>query len=287
VNIEIRIIESPQDLEAVEELQRLIWSGNDVDLVPVHVFCAMVQNGGLVIGAYNGDQLVGFVFGFLGTDTKKKNIQIIHVSHMAGVHPEFRDYGLGYKLKRAQWQMVRNQKIDRIIWTFDPLQSRNANLNIAKLGAVSNTYYPNYYGEMRDEINRGMPSDRFRVDWWVNSNRVINRLSSMTTPRLDLAHYLEAEIPFANSTEVNDTGLAAPIVLETHKLNDPLLLVEIPAEIQKIKNASPDLAYEWRSHVRKLFVDLFAIGYLVTDFIYLPGSLPRSFYVLSHGEATL
>jgi predicted GNAT superfamily acetyltransferase len=170
VAINIRTLETPTDLEAVEGLQRIVWSGDETEIIPVHLLRAVVHNGGLVIGAFSEDQLVGFVFGFPGIDSTPDGPQVIHASHMAGVHPEFRDAGLGYRLKRAQWQMVRRQGIKRITWTFDPLQSRNANLNITKLGAVSNTYIPNYYGEMRDGINIGMPSDRLQVDWWVNSN---------------------------------------------------------------------------------------------------------------------
>ena len=287
MTIEIRIIENPAALEALEALQRLIWSGNDTEVVPVHIFRAVVNSGGVVIGAYSGDQLVGFVFGFLGFDTKTGSQRLIHASHMAGVHPEFRDVGLGYKLKRAQWQMVRNQGIELITWTYNPLQSRNANLNIAKLGAVCNTYITNYYGEMRDEINKGMPSDRFQVDWWVNSNRVIRRLNERQSRKLDLAHYLEAEIPFVNTTQLNEAGLVTPQVLEIPLPQVPLLLLEIPPDIQMLKSADPELAILWSSHIRELFLDRFARGYLVTDFVYLPGSMPRSFYVLSHGEATL
>ena len=144
-----------------------------------------------------------------------ENLRLIHASHMAGVHPEFRDSGQGYLLKRAQWQMVRQQGVERITWTYDPLQSRNAKLNIAKLGAVCNTYIPNYYGQMRDGLNIGMPSDRFQVDWWVNSNRVQQRLSWPKPPRLDLAHYLAAEAPYANQTQLNADGVFVPLRIPT------------------------------------------------------------------------
>ena len=96
---------------------------------------------------------------------------------MAGVHPAYRNRGLGYSLKLAQREHVLAQGIDLITWTFDPLETRNATLNFHKLGAVCNTYLPNLYGDMRDGLNAGLPSDRFQVDWWIASERVAQRLA--------------------------------------------------------------------------------------------------------------
>ena len=206
---------------------------------------------------------------------------------MAGVLPDYRDSGVGFLLKRAQWQMVRRQGIERITWTYDPLQSRNARLNIAKLGAVCNTYFPNYYGELRDEINQGMPTDRFQVDWWLNSSRVKRRLSKYPRKKLDLAHYLSANITRLNETQLDPAGFIAPRPIEISVSSEPLLLIEIPADFPVIKTADPALAFEWRMHTRSIFQEVFAAGYLVTDFVFLPGSQPRSYYVLSYGDSTL
>ena len=129
---------------------------------------------------------------------------------MLGVHPAYRDHGIGFTLKRAQWQMVRHQGLDRITWTFDPLLSRNAYLNIARLGAVCNTYLRAVYGELRDGINAGLPSDRLQVDWWVNSQRVNRRLSRRARPPLDLAHYLAAGAQVINPTRRLERWRAAP-----------------------------------------------------------------------------
>lgn len=285
--LEFRILESPSEMEAVCELQRLIWPGDETEIVPVHMLLAAVHNGGLVIGAYSHAVLVGFVFGFPGFDTTPHGLQLIHASHMAGVHPDFRDAGLGFKLKRAQWQMTRQQGVTRVTWTYDPLQSRNANLNITKLGAVCNTYYPNYYGPMGDDLNIGVPSDRFQVDWWVNSHRVRRRLERRPPKKLDLAHYLSAGTPLVNATRINDLGLVVPLGKPPQPPSAPLLLLEIPADITSIRTADLDLAVKWVTHIRELFSDHFSQGYLVTDFIYLSGSQPRSFYVLSDGSATL
>lgn len=299
----IKILETRDELVALEELQQLVWPGDDREIVPAHMLIAAVNHGGLAVGAFapaagNGAQiLVGFVFGFPCFYPTPDGPRSMHCSHMLGIHPDYRDQGLGFLLKRAQWQMVRHQGLDRIVWTYDPLMSRNAQLNIGKLGAVCNTYQRNVYGEMRDELNAGLPSDRFQVDWWVNSQRVNRRLSKRARPSLDLAHYLAAGSKVINPTQVGPAGWPlpsrelfipnSPAQVEPGEKGEALLLVEIPSDFQGLKQADRELALEWRMHARALFEDLFAQGYLITDFIYLPGTHPRSFYALSYGESTL
>lgn len=291
---------------AVEELQRLVWPGNDTEIVPLHMLVTAAHNGGLVIGAFDEPELgeergrlVGFVFGFPGLYFTPDGPRAKHCSHMLGVHPEYRDRGIGFALKRAQWQMVRHQKLDRITWTYDPLQSRNAYLNIAKLGAVCNRYRREVYGEMRDSLNAGMPSDRFEVDWWVNTKRVGRRLSRRARRQLDLAHFLSANAEIVNPSRTGNDDLPLPADTQTvlaaleqkidadWEKDEVFLLLEIPADIQRVKSTDADLALAWRAHTRALFEYSFDRGYLVTDFVFLSGPLPRSFYVLSHGESTL
>jgi predicted GNAT superfamily acetyltransferase len=290
-------------MATLEDLQRKVWAGSDLEIVPGHMLIAAVDHGGLAIGAYSArseaeqPELIGFVFGFPCLYPTPDGPRPMHCSHMLGVHPDFRNQGIGFLLKRAQWQMVRHQTIDRIVWTYDPLLSRNAQLNIGKLGAVCNTYKRNYYGEMRDALNTGLPSDRFQVDWWVNSQRVNRRLSKRARLPLDLAHYLAAGAEVINPTQIGADGWPQP-AQELHLQAGPsqggagsggeaLLLVEIPADFLALKAADRELALRWRTHTRSLFEDLFRRGYLVTDFIFLPGTHPRSFYVLSYGESTL
>ena len=307
MKINLRLITDPEEFEAVYELQRIVWPGDETDAIPIHLLIASIRNGGLVIGAYAEeecvkDKLVGFVFGFPGFYTTPDGPRLLHCSHNLGVHPDVRDQGLGFKLKRAQWQMVRHQGIDRITWTYDPLLSRNANLNIAKLGAVCNKYVINYYGEMHDNLNAGLPTDRFQVDWWVNTPRVNQRLSRHARRKLDAAHFFEAGAQVINPSGVRPDGLPVPIAptmpmaLQTGKSSNQahasldlpaFVLVEIPTDILMMKVVDQSLAMQWRLHIRDLFPKLFEQGYLVTDFIYLPGSTPRSFYVLSHGDSTL
>jgi len=295
----LRILESPAEMGEVEELQRLVWPGNETEIVPAHLLLAAVRGGGLVIGAFDKaalPRLIGFVFGFPGFYLTPDGPRLKHCSHMLGVRPDCRDHGLGYALKRAQWQMVRHQGLDRVTWTYDPLLSRNAHLNIAKLGVVCNTYHREYYGEMRDGLNVGLASDRFEVDWWVNTHRVERRLSRRVRPSLDLAHCFEAGAHIVNPTTIDVAGWSRPPSLPSPLPPTPrgmteregnILLVEIPADFLALKAADPALALQWRMHSRALFEALFERGYLVTDFVYLSAEHPRSFYVLTHGASTL
>jgi predicted GNAT superfamily acetyltransferase len=296
----LRILESPEDLLKVEAIQRVVWPGSETDVVPVHLLIAAVHNGGLIIAAEASQEgrsdspLIGFAFSFPGLQFTNNGPRPKHCSHMLAVHPDHRDSGLGFALKRAQWQMVRHQGLDLITWTYDPLLSLNAHLNIAKLGAVCNTYRREVYGEMRDGLNEGLPSDRFEVEWWLKTKRVERRLSKRARLRLDLAHYFGAGAEIINPTTTGEDGLPIPGEAHLPQATKPetdevasVLLVEIPSDFHSLKKTSPDLALQWRRHTRSLFEDLFTQGYLVTDFVHLQGPHPRSFYVLSHGESTL
>jgi predicted GNAT superfamily acetyltransferase len=301
LSFRIQILETPVELAGVEALQRQVWPGNETEVVPAHLLIAAIHNGGFLLGALSDsqpDRLLGFVFGFPGLYFTPDGPRPMHCSHMLGVLPEARGRGVGFALKRAQWQMVRHQGLDRINWTFDPLLSRNAHLNIARLGGVCSTYLRDLYGELRDDLNAGLPTDRFLVDWWVNSQRVNRRLSKSARTRLDLAHFLAAGAEIANPTRSRPDGFPEPAAAhlpgrsadgETGEQETPaaLLLIEIPADFQALKAADPGLAHAWRQHSRELFEALFTRGYLVTDFVYLAGAAGRSFYVLSHGESTL
>ena len=278
----IHVLEMPEEMTAVEELQRLVWPGPDVEVVPKDLLLAVVHNGGLAVGAFVGKDLVGVTFGFPGFYTTPDGPRLKHHSHFLAVHPEWRSKGIGFAIKRAQWQMVRKQGLDRITWTYDPLLSRNAHLNIARLGAVCNTYLRSEYGEMRDSLNAGLPSDRFQVDWWLNTERVERRLSRRSRPTLTLDHYLAAGVTLLEASPDREPVARPPE--EVPSLAGTLLLVEIPSDILALKAFDLSLARDWRFYTREVFENAFAAGYLVTDFVH---DDRRSFYVLTHGETTL
>ncbi len=285
MSLTIRILETPAELTEVEELQRQVWPGTETEVVPVHLLVTAAHNGGLVLGAFENHKMLGFAFGFPGLYQVPDGPRLKHCSHMLGVHPDARDSGIGFALKRAQWQIVRKQGLDRITWTYDPLLSRNAHLNLARLGAVCNTYLREVYGQMRDGLNAGLPSDRFQVDWWINTPRVERRLGSNPRARLELSDFDAAHTPRLYSVSSPTATLIRPPAQFTIP-DEALLLAEIPSDFLQLKQINFPLAADWRQFSRAVFESAFAAGYLVTDFIYERSS-SRSFYVLTHGDSTL
>lgn len=283
----IHVLETAEEMAAVETLQREVWPGSETDVVPAHLLITVVHNGGLVLGAFAENKLVGFVFGFPGLEFTADGPRPKHCSHMAGVHPDYRDSGIGFALKRAQWQMVRHQDLDHITWTYDPLLSRNAYLNIARLGAVCSTYRRAEYGEMRDGLNAGLPSDRFQVDWWLNTHRVNRRLGKRPRPTLKLSHLTRVGVHPLYTLTMGDDHLPRPPE-HVPALETQLVAAEIPPDFMALKGTDFALARDWRFFTREFFETGFAKGYIVTDFVYDAGhGQPRSLYVLTDGESTL
>ncbi|MCW5854388.1 MAG: DUF309 domain-containing protein, partial [Anaerolineae bacterium] len=262
---DIRRLKTAAEYHAAEELQVVTWAMTDrVEATPIHVLVTAQKNGGLVLGAFAPDgTLAAFLFGFLGTTADGT---LKHVSHQLGVLPQYRGLSLGYLLKRAQRGEVRRQGLDLVTWTYDPLETVNAHLNLTQLGAVNTVYLRSVYGEMRDSLNRGLPSDRFQVDWWIRSQWVHERLS--------LAHPLSlsdavARLPVVNQVtwQAGDGGpIVAPVGLDGSFTASDVLL-QVPYHFQAVKRADLDLAYTWRMHSREAFEALFAQGYAAVDML--------------------
>lgn len=276
-DFEIRPLKTLDEFHAAEELQRAAWGSADIDIAPLHVMLTIAKNGGVVLGAFTPDQLIGFVYGFLGASDRAAT-KLKHTSHQMGVLPEWQSRGVGYALKVAQREAVRQQGLRLITWTYDPLESKNAHLNIARLGAVCNTYIRNYYGELRDDINLGLATDRFQVDWWIASQHVEAHLAR---PRasLSLQHYLDDGATILNAVAWNDRDL--PVCADPIEPQLPdRFLVEFPADFQAIKRTDNALALAWRAHLRLLCETAFASSFTVIDYVHEPGKHARSFYLL-------
>lgn len=272
MTIQIGPIDTHEDYKAVEDLQRQVWGLEEAEIVPLHLLLTAAKNGGVLLGAYDGDQMVGFVFGFPALTAEGT---LKHCSHMAGVLPAYRGQQVGYRLKLAQRAQVQAQGIGLITWTFDPLESRNAALNLHKLGATSRTYLPDLYGPMRDALNAGLASDRLQVDWVLDSLAVLGRLQGTalaTLPELSAAGVAVWNEP-PPGTPLRPPESAVPIP------GDRVLLC-IPADFQAIKAADPGLARAWRLHTRELFQAAFLAGYVAIDL--LAGG-NRSYYLLRAG----
>ncbi len=262
-----------------EELQRQVWGLGDTDVIPLHLLLTAQKSGGLVLGAFDKEEkMIGCLFGFLGARDATAR-QIKHCSHMMGVLEEWRGRGVGYQLKLAQREHALAQGLELVTWTYDPLESLNAALNIGKLGVVCRTYFRDFYGEMEDGLNLGLSSDRFQVDWWVVSRRVTLRLAGQGY-RPSLYAVLESGAQLLNPATASPDGLVRPTSTPLEPTADTVL-VEIPAHLQTIKVADMELARQWRAQSRALFEPCFSAGYTVTEFIsQVREDLRRSYYVL-------
>lgn len=270
MSITIRPTTKIEDYHAIEWLQSEIWGTTGV--TPSHILLTIAKEGGVVLLALDEEQPIGFAFGFLAmTDEGRLKL----ASHQAGVLPAYQSQHIGHQLKLAQREATLAKNIDHITWTFDPLQGRNARLNLRKLGAVCNTYIPNLYGNMADELNQGLPSDRFRVDWWLTSERVIQRLDS----RKSQSEPSPSRYAVLNPATILPDGLPAPPD-SFDAPSDEFCLVEIPDDIGILKEKAPELALQWRLQTREIFTRAFAAGYTVIDLIRDEG---RNYYLLQYG----
>ena len=170
--ISLRDIDGYDELRKIRAVEKIVWGLADHDVMPLTLMIALHAAGSLWIGAYHGKDLVGFAFGFPGFERGKL---MIH-SHMLAVLSSYRDSNLGYRLKLAQRDRVLRDGIQTMTWTFDPLQSKNAHFNFAKLGVVSDQYKVNFYGPETSSVLHRNGTDRLWVTWQLNSKRVQQRL---------------------------------------------------------------------------------------------------------------
>lgn len=254
MQIDIRPLTTYAEYRACEQLQQVVWG--DEFVVPLNLLTTVQRNGGLVLGAFKGDELVGFVFGFLA---RTADGRLKHASHMAAVHPDLRDARIGEQLKRAQREFVLAQDLELMTWTFDPLLARNAHLNLHKLGAISRTYLRNVYGPEPELVDGILPSDRFQVEWWLLH-------SPFARPSADQV----ARSPLLNPT------LDTPVQI-TH---EPVVRLAIPADFAALQQHDPAIAQAWRYHFRAWAEAAFAAGYVVVDFV-----RTENYYVLVSVDA--
>ena len=257
MEITIRRLATFEEYTAAEELQQVCWQTDPIDAVPAHLLLTVQSESGLVLGAFTPrNELIGFVFGFLG----REGGVLKHCSHMAAVHPYYRDQNLGYRLKLAQRAFMLQEGLDICTWTYDPLEARNAVLNIAKLGATAHVYKRNIYGQRLGGINAALPTDRFHVRWEVNSPRT---LQCVTTGQ-------RVSAPVAAQPEQMLTRIVfeddLPILAATGPLpNADTIGVQIPAHFQRIKHDNVKAASHWRLGTRALFETAFRADYTVVN----------------------
>jgi predicted GNAT superfamily acetyltransferase len=164
----IRPVSDLAELEKCVLLQREVWGLADIEVVPTRMLVTQTRIGGLVLGAFADERLIGFLSAMPGI---RDGIPYWY-SQMLAVNPHYRDHGIGRELKVAQRDHARQRGIHLIEWTFDPLESKNAYLNIVKLGIIVRRYYVNLYGATASEMQQGLESDRLIAEWWIDKPRI-------------------------------------------------------------------------------------------------------------------
>jgi predicted GNAT superfamily acetyltransferase len=203
-------------------LQKEIWGEEDIEVEPATLFVVAAETGGQVLGAFDGDRLIGFTLALVGFT----NGTVFLHSHMTGVHGEYRDRGVGRALKLFQREEALGRGIRLIVWTFDPLETRNGHFNLNRLGAIARKYLPNLYGVTTSPLHLGLPTDRLWAEWQLDSGRVVAAVSEL-----------------AKEPE------SCPAT------------IEIPAELERWKESNMAAVAKVQAHIREEFMSWFARGY--------------------------
>ncbi len=249
MSLVISPVTTMDDARAIGSIAIAAWGSGPLDAVPDHMIITIARYSGVVLIGKLDNVPVTFCLSFLAQDA---NGELHHHSHIAATLPAHWGKGYASQIKRAQADAVLAQGIKRMTWTYDPLEVRNARLNLHKLGAVCNTYKPNVYGEMRDAINIGLDTDRFQVDWHLPHSAAAPRFTT-TDP-----------IPTLNPVTVNQAGFIVPPDQYTIPAAKTLRVV-VPPSIYDIKTTDLPLGIAWREHTRDVFTTLFSQGYYAVD----------------------
>ncbi|SOC13336.1 predicted GNAT superfamily acetyltransferase [Ureibacillus xyleni] len=241
--IQVRELTTLEEMEQVQLLEKQVWG---IEPIPTHQTLTAVKNGGIMVGAYDDEKLVGFSYGFAGF----KNSKVSLCSHMLGIDENYRSQQIGEQLKHAQRTIAISKGYDMMHWTYDPLETRNGYLNLTKLNGVCHTYIENCYGEMKDGFNQGLPSDRFEVHWYLKSPYVEKQIEPQISHPQPLG-----EIIF------DEAGLPSLKIFALDALTSEVYSLPVPWDFQSLKAKSQEHAMHWRMETRKVFQKVFAAGY--------------------------
>jgi len=270
VEIAYRVLETIEELEQVVDLEMLVWDLPARDATPSGLLHAMVNNGSLVVGAYDNQVIVGMALMFPSSQHNHTHLW----SHMAAVHPNYQGQGIGFGLKQFQRIWALENGYNSMGWTFDPLQRGNANFNLHVLGATANIYHVNYYGDLTDGLNAGLPSDRLETTWSLKAPRV-KQLSQKKSPT-----------PLVTSGNISNFHFLLRRSQENLQLNafpvvPQFCLAEIPQNVNHLKHEMPELALKWRLALRDTMQHAFAAGYTAHDLVTIED---RPYYALMPTE---
>lgn len=241
--ISIQEIKTLQQIEQVKQLEEQVWK---IHPLPTHQTFTAIKNGGIIVGAYDGEKLVGFSYGFAGF----KDGQAYLCSHMLGIDENYRSQKIGERLKQAQREIAIAKGYTRMHWTFDPLETRNGYLNLTKLNGICDTYIENCYGEMQDGFNKGLPSDRFEVHWHLTSDYVEQQCEPVIENpiALGIIEWDALQLPIFKAQ------YGSTFTADSYSL-------PVPKDFQQLKAKSQERAMHWRLAVREACQALFSAGY--------------------------
>ena len=247
--IAVRPLHAVDDFRRCVQITREVWGDSELETEPYVTFVIADHTGGQVLGAFDGDTLVGFTKGFVGLHERTPYLH----SHMLAVLSSYRDRGIGRQLKLAQREDALRRDIRVIEWTFDPLESKNAYFNINRLGAISRRYIPNFYGVTTSPLHRGLATDRLLVEWHLESPRVIAAINDLNPEPHDCATHVH--LPSLQSLATRQPSDVASSVISS---------VEPRSSTTETANLTTADLIELQSRLRSAFTDWFAKGYAVT-----------------------
>lgn len=263
-----------EEYAQVVELERVIWGPGYDEVVPVPILAVTVLRGGVLIGAFVEDRMVGFVYSLPGIKHGKATAW----SHMLGVLDEFRNDGFGHRLKLLQRDRALAMGLDLIEWTYDPMQALNAHLNFSKLGVVVEEYEVNVYGTSSSPLHSGNPTDRFVAEWHIRDAHVERRLAAPSPLTLRAGEVSQAQA--ANA--IRWAGDRAECVDVQLDLEGRRVAVPIPMGFAEMLTGAPDLALSWRLATRDIFTAYFSRGYRAVDFNLDRGRRQGTYLLASH-----
>jgi predicted GNAT superfamily acetyltransferase len=259
MTVTYRDLTTLDEFAQVVALERAIWGPGYDDVVPVPILAITVKRGGILVGAFDEDRMIGFVYSLPGIKQGKP----MQWSHMLGVVDEFRSAGVGRALKLLQRERTLAAGLELVEWTFDPMQALNAHLNFTKLGVVVEAYEENVYGESSSPLHRGNPTDRFVAEWWVREPHVARRIAPAGAVLLRTSELGDAR-PVNRVAENGEWLESVDVDLS---LDARRLLVTIPTGFTDMLARAGELALAWRICTRAMFTTYFDRGYKAVDFM--------------------
>lgn len=265
--LRIRELHSVSDLEQALEVEQEVWKIAEADAIPLALAIAAENAGSIWLGAFDGDNLVGFAFAFpslhhppAAAGNSAASEVGLH-SHELAVRESYRDSGVGYLLKLAQREKALGLGITELTWTFDPLRSRNAHLNFSKLGAISTSYRVDFYGSATTSPLHANGTDRLWVRWRISEGRIGERLrgKAVRSEVLDSLAHLPPLVRFNGDGVPVEGDLA-------QALRRQRISIEIPGDIERIESEDRELARRWRLATRRAFTASLEHGFVVTEF---------------------